>query len=244
MFITIRKWTALYVISLLMLVIGFTLIMQQGEAVQTSANTGTDALLTLIIDPGHGGEDGGAVAADGTVESHINLAIAKSTSDLAHLLGWNVMMTRTEDISIHSSDAQTLREKKVSDLKNRVAFCNGVDSSILISIHQNSLPSSPKTRGAQVFYSDTAGSAELAESIQQIFNKTINQKQIKEKKNIQGNYLMKHVTSPAVLVECGFLSNEDETRLLKSREYQVKIALAIISAATMHLVNNANCSGQ
>ncbi len=236
MFIIFKKWTALYVISLIILLIGFSLIMHQGEAIQTSADAADD-LLTIIIDAGHGGEDGGAVSADGTEEALINLSIAHTAADLAHFLGWTVCMTREEDISLHDSSAQTLREKKVSDLKNRVELCNSFGTCILISIHQNSLPSAKSVRGAQVFYGNFEGSEELALSIQAILNQTINAGHSKEIKHISGNYLLKHVLSPAVLIECGFLSNAEETQLLKSKEHQLKIALSIISAATIHLKN-------
>ena len=111
--------------------------------------------VTVVIDPGHGGEDGGAVAGDGTVESQLNLEIAQKTWDLLRFAGQAAVMTRTEDAAIYSQEAQTLREKKVSDLQNRVAMVNGTENTILLSIHQNSLPSSPVThrlRGALVSF--------------------------------------------------------------------------------------------
>ena len=235
-FITFRKWTILYVLSLIALVISFALITRQGEAVQTSAEASyTHETPILIIDPGHGGEDGGAVSADGTIESHINLAISLTTSDLARLLGWDVYMTRQDDISIHDSSAQTLREKKVSDLNNRAKLCNSIENGILISIHQNSIPSAKSVRGAQVFYNQISESVELAQTAQEIFNETINLDHKKSAKSIgDSSYLMKSVQIPAILVECGFLSNDSETQLLKSAEYQLKIALCIIGSIHTH----------
>ena len=237
MFITFRKWTIIYLLSLVILVISFALITQQGESVQTSANASIiDQPLSLIIDPGHGGEDGGAVSADGTIESHINLALALTASDLARFLGWKVYMTREDDISIHDSTAQTLREKKVSDLKNRAHLCNSIENGVLISIHQNSMPSAKSVRGAQVFYNEITGSAELAQTTQEVLNQTINIDHKKSSKPIgNSSYLMKSVQIPAVLVECGFLSNSTETQLLKSPEYQLKLALCIICAVTTHV---------
>ena len=237
MFITFRKWTIVYILSLIVLVISFALITQQGQVIQTSVGTSRISdVPVLIIDPGHGGEDGGAVSADGTIESHINLSISLTASDLAQLLGWDVCMTRDEDISIHDSTSQTLREKKVSDLKNRTTLCNNLKNGVLISIHQNSMPSAKTVRGAQVFYNEVTGGSELAQTVQQAFNKTININHKKDTKPIgNSSYLMKSVQRPAILVECGFLSNDAETQLLKSTEYQLKIALCIISAVATHL---------
>lgn len=234
MFITFRKWTVYYLFCLLVLVVVFTLITRQGTAVQTAVKT---SLLeyppTLIIDPGHGGEDGGAVASDGTIESHINLCIASTAADLARFLGWKVVMTRTEDISIHDNNATTLREKKVSDLKNRVAICNSIKNSTLISIHQNSIPAAKNVRGAQVFFNEIDRSSDLAQMVQKSLNQTLNIGYAKECKQMgESNYLLRNVEIPAILIECGFLSNQAETQLLKTHEHQIKISLCVICAVT------------
>ena len=183
-----------------------------------------------VIDAGHGGEDGGAVGTDGSRESDINLAIARRLEGLLALLGEETCMTRTEDVSIHSEGAATLREKKRSDLKNRVALVNSTQGSVLVSIHQNSLPSSKKTHGAQVFFRKEEESAALANAVQRALNETVNLENEKAEKPIDPSiYLMKNVTAPAILIECGFLSNEGETALLKSADYQQKLAVVITS---------------
>ncbi len=230
MFITFRKWTALYILTLLLLIVGFVTIFWRGAAVQASkALEAEEKRTVLIIDPGHGGEDGGAVAADGTAESQINLAVALKLEELARLTGGEPVMTRREDVEIYDQDAKTLREKKASDLKNRVAFCNGTEGGFLVSVHQNSLPSAAKVRGAQVFYNGTEGSQELAQAIQDVLNAVVNGDQPKSPKQIDSSvYLMKHVACPAVLVECGFLTNAGEAELLKTPEYQMKLAGAIL----------------
>ena len=240
MFLTFRKWTVYYLLCLVALIISFTLIAKRGEAVQTIANAyRPDDFPILIIDPGHGGEDGGAVSEDGTVESHINLSIALTSAELAKFLGWKTIMTREEDISIHDDTAKTLREKKVSDLKNRVSLCNNTPNGILVSIHQNSMPSAKSVRGAQVFYNTTNESAGIAQVIQNVLNQTINSDHKKETKPIGGSsYLMKSVSAPAVLVECGFLSNEAECQLLRTAEYQRKISLCIIAAVSSYLTSS------
>lgn len=240
MFITFRKWTVYYFLCLLALIVSFTLIAKRGEAVQTVASAySAENAPVLIIDPGHGGEDGGAISEDGTVESHINLSIARTSADLARFLGWEIVMTRDDDISIHDENAKTLREKKVSDLKNRVSLCENTTNGILISIHQNSMPSAKSVRGAQVFHNGVTESAQLAQAIQKILNQTLNSAHKKEIKAIgNSSYLMKSVSIPAVLVECGFISNEADCQLLKSIEYQQKIALCIIGAVSNYLISS------
>lgn len=192
------------------------------------APEGAAPLRVWVIDAGHGGEDGGAVGADGTKESELNLAVALRLDALLTFLGEGTRMTRTEDISIHSGDAVTLREKKRSDLENRVKLINGTQGAILVSVHQNSLPSSKRTHGAQVFYGKEEGSRELANAVQLSLNQTVNTGNAKSEKAIDASiFLMKNVTVPAILIECGFLSNESETALLKSGEYQQKLAVVI-----------------
>lgn len=185
--------------------------------------------VVLVIDPGHGGEDGGAVSADQSVtESQINLEIALRLRDLMTFFGQPTVMTRTEDRAIYSSQAQTLREKKVSDLKNRVALVNELDGAVLLSIHQNSLPSSPVTHGAQVFWNGGEGAEAWGTMVQDALNQTVNAGNEKQGRRIADSiYLMKHVQSPAVLVECGFLSNGEETVLLQKPDYQLTLAAAI-----------------
>lgn len=173
------------------------------EAVETSVSAPTGKTV-WVIDAGHGGEDGGAVAADGSKESDMNLAIAQRLD--------------------------ALREKKRSDLENRVGLVNSTQGAILVSIHQNSLPSSKQTHGAQVFYGKKEGSAEVANAVQLALNQTVNAGNEKTEKAIDASiFLMKNVTAPAILIECGFLSNENETALLKSGEYQQRLAVVIAS---------------
>ena len=213
MFLTFKKWTAFYLLTLLLLFAGFAAILWQGSAINASKNLtlgegggGT----VLVVDPGHGGIDGGAVAADGTVEAQINLAVALQMEELARLVGVDIEMTRREDVSLHDSDAGTVRQKKASDLKNRAALANGVP-------------------GAQVFYNTVAGSQELAEAVQAVLNETLNARP-KEAKAGSGVYLLEHSQIPSILVECGFLSNPQETALLCTPEYQRKLAVSVFSS--------------
>ncbi|MDE7242383.1 MAG: N-acetylmuramoyl-L-alanine amidase [Oscillospiraceae bacterium] len=230
MFITFRKWTALYLLTLLLLFGGFAAIVWRGGAVNTSKNlTMPDRERpVLVIDPGHGGFDGGALAGDGTVEAQINLAVSLRIEALAKLVGAQTVMTRYEDVALDDPNAGTVRERKTSDLKNRVAMVNSLPDSILVSIHQNSLPEVRSVRGAQVFHN--SGSEPLAQAVQDALNAAVNDrpKEIK----LAGNdiYLLRYAEVPGILVECGFLSNPQETELLCTDAYQTRLAVTILSA--------------
>ena len=136
-------------------------------------------------------------------------------------------MTREEDVTICDEGLGTIRERKASDIRNRVNMVEETENAVLLSIHQNSLPSSPVTHGAQVFWNQQEGAEELAEVIQTALNSTVNVGNEKHTKRIPSTvYLMKHVTVPAVLVECGFLTNREETTLLQDETYQRGLALS------------------
>ena len=183
---------------------------------------------TVVIDPGHGGEDGGAVSPGGVQESHINLAVSKQLRDLLRFAGVPTAMTREEDVTICDEGLGTIRARKASDIRNRVAIVNGTENAVLLSIHQNSLPSSTVTHGAQVFWNQQEGAEALAEAIQTSLNGSINVGNEKHTKQIPpAVYLMNHVTVPAVLVECGFLTNQEETRRLQDETYQRALAVSI-----------------
>ena len=181
----------------------------------------------LVIDAGHGGEDGGASSATGALESHINLAVAKRLELVLGLFGVPMLPLRESDISLHDPEAQTLRQKKVSDLNNRVKMIREQDNPILLSIHQNSYPDS-RYSGAQVFYAPTQGSRELAQIIQESLRMTLDPTNTRQEKQIQDTiFLMNHISCPGVLVECGFLTNPREERLLRDHSYQTKLAMAM-----------------
>jgi len=185
---------------------------------------------TLIIDAGHGGEDGGAVSVTGVSESQINLSISRNLEDTLAFFGLVPHMLRREDISLHDQTAATLREKKVSDLHNRVAQIEESLHPVVLSIHQNSYPVA-RYRGAQVFFAPTEGSEEWARNIQSIRRMNLDPDHVREIKQIPDNvYLMNHISCPAVLVECGFLSNPEEEKLLRQDYYQRKIAVCLASA--------------
>lgn len=237
MFITFKKWTALYLITLLALFAIFAAILWQGSAVNASKNLELtqDRSFVMIIDPGHGGFDPGAVASDGTAESQVNLKIGLQMEEIARLLGVETDMTRREDVSTESDSSAAVRQRKNSDLKNRVEHVNGISGGVLVSLHQNSLPQVPSVHGAQVFYSETEGSRELAEAVQESLNAVVNDRAKEAKAAGSGVYLLKNAKIPAVLVECGFLSNNEETALLNTQAHQNRLALTILASVLNHL---------
>ena len=237
MFITFKKWTALYVATILALFAIFAAILWQGNAVNASKNLELkqNGEFILIIDPGHGGFDPGAVASDGTTESKINLAVGLQMEEMARLLGVETDMTRREDVSTESDANAAVRQRKNSDLKNRVEQINGISGGVLVSLHQNSLPQVPAVHGAQVFYSEVEDSRELAETVQSALNTVINDRNKEVKAAGVGVYLLKNAKIPAILVECGFLSNGDETALLNTQAHQNRLALTILASVLEHL---------
>lgn len=183
----------------------------------------------IVIDAGHGGEDGGAVSCSGVAESHINLEIALRLDDLMHLLGFETKMIRTTDISVYT-EGTSIAAKKVSDLKNRVRIVNETPNALLISIHQN-LFADCRYSGAQVFYNAAGEAKSLAEALQSAFVASVNTGSNRKCKRAENIYLMEHAICPAVLVECGFLSNPEEEARLRTAQYQKKLC-CVLAATT------------
>lgn len=203
----------------------------EGEAVPAMAHPARFTGSTVVIDAGHGGEDGGAVSPAGHVESQVNLAVAQRLDAILGLYGADVIMLRTEDVSLHDPEAQTLKEKKNSDLHNRVARIEAVPGATLISIHQNTYSGSSKYHGAQVFYADEASSLGLAQHTQELLRQALDPENSRQAARLPNTvYLMNHISCRAILVECGFLSNPEEDALLQTGSYQTKIAAALASA--------------
>lgn len=201
---------------------------------KTAFLTGVVELPSIILDAGHGGEDGGAVSLSGEKESQINLEIVKKMDQMLGLLGEAPLLLRQEDLSLHDDSAVTLREKKVSDLKNRVEAVSCQPTAVLVSIHQNSYPE-PKYCGTQVFYAPTGGSEQLAEQIQHAVVRHLQPENTRKVKQIpESVYLMNHVKNTAVLIECGFLSNPAEEILLQNSGYQQKLAMVLAAALVQY----------
>lgn len=190
--------------------------------------------VTVVIDAGHGGEDGGAVSVSGIRESEINLSIALKLEQLLSALGVPVSMVRSTDQSV-ATNGDTIRERKIADLKNRVNMINTTPNAVAISIHQNHFPEE-KYSGAQVFYANTAGSKEFATLAQSKLKEATDPSNRREIKQAETVYLMKNIECPAILVECGFLSNIAEARLLQDNNYQRKLICALAGAVTQFVI--------
>jgi len=190
---------------------------------------------TIIIDPGHGGVDGGATSCTGVPESKFNLEISLRLGDLLRFLGHNVRLIRTEDISVYR-EGETIAGKKMSDLKERVRMVNETENALLLSIHQNQFYDG-KYSGGQVFYAGTEGSQALAKALQIDFIRYLNPGSRRSEKKSSGVYLMEHIRCPGVLIECGFLSNPEEEAKLRSKEYQQKLSCVIACRVSEYLSN-------
>lgn len=227
MFITIKRHTLLVLGAALFFLLALVLALPLYESMP-AFSAAPSGRPVYVLDAGHGGEDGGAVSASGVKESSVNLAITQDLKQFLQFLGQDIVMVRNEDVSIYSPGAETLRQKKVSDLKNRVALVNETSGAILVSVHQNSLPTVPSVHGAQVFYGTADPSAALAQSVQSALNQCVNAGNEKHEKQIAPSiYLFKNVNCPAILIECGFLSNAAETVRLQDASYQKQLAAAI-----------------
>lgn len=185
------------------------------------------SMPTIVIDAGHGGEDGGAVSESGMLEKDINLSIANDTSALFYLLGFDVTQTRKTDIALDNGE-DTIRKRKVSDMKKRLEIFNSSKENTIISIHQNKFSES-KYHGTQIFYSpNNPKSKQLADSIKYSVKSLLQPDNEREcKKADSGIYLLKNTNNPAVIVECGFISNGEECKNLLDSQYQKQMAYSI-----------------
>jgi len=239
--VLLKKRTLLSVCGAIILALGAVCVLYISRDKPAMSTIGMlSSAEILVLDAGHGGEDGGAVSAAGVPESHINLQIVQKMEQLFTFVGESTTLTRTGPDAIYSGDAKTLREKKISDLNNRVEMINQTPRGFLISIHQNSLPGT-KARGAQVFYNGAASGPWLGETVQAALNDAVNAGNGKNAKAIDSTiYLMKNVQCPAILVECGFLSNRTETGQLLTGGYQLKLAVCIAAGFLQHDTEGAS----
>ena len=185
----------------------------------------------VVIDAGHGSMDGGTTGVAGTAEDDVNLAISRRLNALLLLCGCDTVMTRTNAESL-STEGDTIRQQKQSDLRNRVALVNGLPSAVLVSIHQNHYPDS-RYSGPQVFWS--SGGEDLAGAVQRALNTVLAPGNKRTVKQASGVYLMEHITHPGILVECGFLSNPNEEQKLRAGDYQKQLAAVLTAAIVSYL---------
>lgn len=228
--ITSAKIKIRFIFSFVLILIFSILIVGTKYVIEKSAVNASAKipLCTVVIDAGHGGVDGGTSSADGTLEKEINLQIAQKLNGTLQAFGIETVMIRTEDVSIHDDSAKTIRQKKISDLKNRLSIINNTDNAIYVSIHQNHYSDS-KYSGTQIFYSkNNKDSKKLAENIRLPVITYLQKNNTREAKQSGSEiYLLNNAQVPAVMVECGFMSNQNETQLLKNENYQSKLAFTI-----------------
>ena len=193
----------------------------------------------IILDAGHGGFDGGAVALDGTVEKDINLKICVTLAEFLRCNGYEVIMTRSDDNSTDDIDSDKIATRKKSDLKNRLELMNSNPDAVFVSIHLNKFTTSTAS-GSQVFYSGVCKESELlGEEIQSAIVGLLQPNNTRvNKKATKSTYLLYNATVPAVLVECGFLSNAGDLQKLKDEAYQKKMAFSIFCGITDYFTDN------
>ncbi len=184
----------------------------------------------IVIDPGHGGIDGGAKSENGVIEKDINLSISLKTKAALESKGYKVIMTRSEDVGLYT-EGKKVREKKIEDLGNRVKIKKDNKCDAFISIHQNMFPQK-NCRGAQVWSANNEASQKLGRIIQQKFKEEVDQNNKREAKVAKKEYkiLNDGYEGASVIVECGFLSNPEECELLGKEDYQNKIANTLANA--------------
>lgn len=193
----------------------------EGQVTLNMTAEGTKA--TVVVDAGHGGFDPGKVGTQETLEKDINLAIAKKVESMLKESGYTVYMTRTEDKALCDESGKS---KKVTDLKKRVKLINDTEPAVAVSIHQNSY--SAGTSGAQVFYyTGSEQGKKLAEILQQTVKEVVGDDNHRVEKANGSYYMLKKITCPFAIVECGFLSNPSEESLLRDEKYQWKMAKGI-----------------
>ena len=194
---------------------------------ETMAEAGGGSVM--VIDPGHGGRDGGAVSVTGTPESIINWAVSQRLWDLARFMGISTVMTRTTEAIDYPAELGTISACKKWDTRERTALINATENGTLISIHQNFFPTA-QPHGAQVLYSAGETSQQLGAAMQEALANALEPDNRRVATPApKNNYIMTHVQCPAILIECGFISNHEEAVLLESAEYQKKLA-AVITA--------------
>ncbi|MBQ3527116.1 MAG: N-acetylmuramoyl-L-alanine amidase [Clostridia bacterium] len=235
----IIKWSLSFIaLSTAMIVAagGFLFVQNRGEKASTVATVYDEPSVAVVIDPGHGGEDGGCIGGDGTLEKELNLSVAKKVYDILTFAGIKCEMTRKDDVMLYDaySDLNDYSGvKKTYDLKNRVRIAKESECKLFVSIHMNKF-ADEEYKGLQVYYSaNNSDSITAALRIQSTVKDSLQNDNEREIKRAGSNiYILHRSQMPAVLVECGFLSNSSELEMLKDSDYQKSLALCISAGIT------------
>ncbi|MBR3887499.1 MAG: N-acetylmuramoyl-L-alanine amidase [Clostridia bacterium] len=236
MLIFTKKDLRFYALMIVMLLISIvTPISLNTNKIEETTSNAIDTTC-ILIDAGHGEPDGGAVSVDGVKESDLNLQIANKLKDELALKGYQVMMTREDENNISGlNDDSTIRSIKSQDINNRVNLANSCGADFMISIHMNKYED-PKYFGWQTFYSKNSEQGKrLAECIQSGIKETTGIDNKREALKIEGIKIIDKTTIPAVIVECGFLSNSDECVKLQDENYQTQLVEGIICGVELFL---------
>ncbi len=235
----VKRYTALYTtLALLFSASSIALIficrsLFDYKVIELNSNMPASAII--VIDAGHGGEDAGAIGVNGKYEKDVNLSLAIMLKDILTANGIEAVLTRNDDTLLYDKSSDYVGHKKEQDLLNRRRIAESYDSAIFISIHMNAFPDE-RYSGLQVYYSlNDSSSKDLANSIQTITKEHIQSKNNRSIKPSDGIYLLDRLKCPAVLIECGFVSNPTECELLFKEDYQRKLALCIAHALTDHI---------
>lgn len=235
------KFIVEYLLFTVVFVLSVLILMYFAEYAKTGIDgreTDADSVprLCVVLDAGHGGMDGGAVGVDGLMEKTVNLKVAKTLEEMFKLAGIPVVMTRTEDIMLNDPDAAVGGKRKMTDLRSRLKIAQNTAEGVFVSIHMNSF-SLAKYHGLQVYYSPNHRDSEiLAQTIQNMTRICLqhdNQRKVKAADN--SIYLLAHCDRPAVLIECGFLSNPEECALLGKEEYLGELSTVLFVAICDYL---------
>ncbi len=224
MIILKKKRVGIVFLSLIIF-LSFATIINKNESVETMAWTSESKVI--VLDAGHGIPDEGAQSDEGITEASINLAIAKKVQKLLEEAGNTVILTRKDENAIYDEGCTTIREMKVSDIKNRVKIGNESSADIFVSIHLNKIPQKQYWGWQTFFKENNEDSKKLATCIQEGLSDMIDKKNKRVPLKIKNIYIVDHVNIPITIVECGFLSNEEEEKLLQTDEYQNKLAQGI-----------------
>ncbi|MBQ7315041.1 MAG: N-acetylmuramoyl-L-alanine amidase [Clostridia bacterium] len=227
-----RLYTVVIALSLaiVLLLFGVVLLPQASVALEDALAASGEAALPsklIILDAGHGGEDCGAIGANGVYEKDLNLAMTMTLGEELRALGYTVIYTRTEDRLLYNEEENIKGFRKIYDLRNRCALAEEYPDALFVSVHMNSFGDA-RYSGLQVYYApDREDSRAFAEHIQQAVVRDVQAENRRSVKSGNDLYLLEHIENPVVLVECGFISNVEECAKLDDVSYREALAKAI-----------------
>lgn len=236
MLIISKKRIYFILVSFLVAIASFIGTNQKEKSILTSSLPVTNKVI--ILDAGHGKPDEGAQSANGITEEAINLKIVKKVQALLEQSGSTVILTRSDENGIYDADEKSLKNKKRSDIQNRVKIGNESAADIFVSVHLNKIPQA-QYNGWQTFFQEGSKlSQSLAKSIQSSLNESIQKENKRDSLKITGKYITDHVEIPTTIVECGFLSNPEEEKLLQEEDYQSRLAWGIYTGIMDYFYEN------